>query len=106
MNELEFMAVILARNELAHRLCEELDKLRANQENKYKEVASAWYGFVHEVLYETDGKASLDRGNDLSVAFIKRMDRQIKEFRKADTVELRRAFMVWSAIDNGDFRAL
>ena len=105
MNELEFMAVILARNELAHAVCVELDKLRANEENNFYEVSEAWYNFVHEVLFETDGKASLDRGNDLSVAFIERMAKQMDVFRKADTVELRRAFTVWSAIDNGDLRA-
>ena len=106
MNNIEFMAVILARNELAHELCKNIDRARSNQENRLSEVANGWYNFVHEVLYENNGKASLNRGNDHSLEFLKQMDAQIGVFCKKDNVELRRAFNIWYAMDNGEFEGL
>lgn len=103
MNEIEFMAVLLARNELAHALCVEIDKQRANEPNDAVDVANAWYDFVHAVLYETDAKASLDNENNNSVAYLRRLDEQIGVFCTKNTLELRRAFIIWSAIDNGEF---
>lgn len=106
MNKIEFIAIILVRNELAHELCKNIDKARSNQENRLSEVSVAWYDFVHEVLYETDGKASLDKGNDGSLEFLKQMQEQMRAFCKKDSVELRRAFNIWYAMDNGEFEDL
>lgn len=95
MNEIEFMAVILARNELAKVFCTELDRKRANKENRLNEVSDAWYGFVHEVLYEDDGKASIMRGHDGSLEFSRRANKQIKSFCSYDTLEVRRALIAF-----------
>lgn len=94
MNEIEFMAVLLARNELAHVVCAELDKLRAGRENKFNEVFDGWMGFVHAVLYENDAKASIFRGNDGSRAFSKQADEQIRRFCSTENAEVRRALML------------
>ena len=103
MNNLEFMAVLVARNELAHAVCVELSKARANQENNLREVANGWYDFVHAVVYENDSRASIFRGNDHSYAFSKQAEEQLIRFWQKDNAEVRRAFLIWYSMDNGEF---
>ena len=103
MNELEFTALMVARNELASRLCAEVNKARSGEENEAAEALDSWYNFVHAVLYENDRKVSLFRGDNGSRGFSEQVHRQMNAFCKKDNPQVRRAFILWSAADNGDF---
>lgn len=106
MENKQFKEVLSKRNELAHVLCEEIANKRANMRNKASEAANEWYDFVHEVLYEREGKYALFGDSDGSVAFLKQVDKQIGVFQQMDNEEVRRAFIIWNAMDNGEIGGL
>lgn len=104
MNEIEFMAVLVAKRELALRLVENYLKALRNEENKARELAKTYYWFVHDAVYDMDAEHNfIEPVWDNPEASYINEGRLVRFWTKKDAVD-ELADKIWLAVDNGDIR--
>lgn len=104
MNEMQFMAVLVAKRELALRLVENYLKALRNEENDVRGHAKAYYWFVYDAVYDLDAKHNFieQMADNPAVAHVNE-NRLVRFWTKKDAID-ELADNIWLAVDNGDIR--
>lgn len=104
MNELEFMAVLLAKRELTLGLVENYLKALRNEENDVRGYAKAYYWYVHDAVFDLNAKHYImTLGTDNPLDLLENEARLVRFWTNKDVVD-ELANKIWKAIDDGDIR--